>query len=271
MGKLIDLTGQKFERLTVINRAEDYIAPSGQKQTQWLCKCDCGNYIIVRSQYLKDGRTSSCGCLRSEMVSNRTKKYNDYNLSGAYGVGYTTNTNKPFYFDIEDYDKIKNYCWYESRYGYAESNIYNPNNRDKPEHIKMHKIILHVADDMCVDHKNHNKLDNRKQNLRNATYSNNNMNCGIRSNNTTGVTGVYLNKDTGNWYARIKIDGNIISLGSFNNFDNAVKARKKAEEKYFGEWSYDNSKNSKNDVVTSQDICNNNTDEVDLSWLDELA
>lgn len=74
MGKLIDLTGWKFGRLTAINRAEDYIAPSGQKQPQWLCKCDCGNHIIVRSQYLKDGRISSCGCLKSEMLSNRSKK-----------------------------------------------------------------------------------------------------------------------------------------------------------------------------------------------------
>ena len=39
------------------------------------------------------------------------KKYNKYDLSGEYGIGWTSNTNQEFYFDLEDYDKIKDYCW----------------------------------------------------------------------------------------------------------------------------------------------------------------
>lgn len=43
MGKIIDLTGQKFEKLTVIKKVENYVSPKGQTQSQWLCKCDCGS------------------------------------------------------------------------------------------------------------------------------------------------------------------------------------------------------------------------------------
>lgn len=66
MKGLIDLTGQKYGRLTVIERADDYISKKGQKARQWRCKCDCGNYVVVRSQYLRNGHTKSCGCIASE-------------------------------------------------------------------------------------------------------------------------------------------------------------------------------------------------------------
>lgn len=60
-----DLTGQKFGKLTVVERAENYTAPSGQTQIQYKCKCDCGNEIIVMATSLKQGLTSSCGCVKS--------------------------------------------------------------------------------------------------------------------------------------------------------------------------------------------------------------
>ena len=62
MGAFIDLTGKRFGRLTVISRAEEYIAPNGWHTPQWLCKCDCGKTTIARGQYLRRGTTASCGC-----------------------------------------------------------------------------------------------------------------------------------------------------------------------------------------------------------------
>ena len=58
MGKLIDLSGQKFNCLEVICRA-----PSSSGQTRWHCLCDCGNTTIVHGTHLKRGATKSCGCL----------------------------------------------------------------------------------------------------------------------------------------------------------------------------------------------------------------
>lgn len=74
MGKVIDLTGRRFGKLTVIKRAYDYIRPSGQHEIQWLCQCDCGNTTVVHRSSLLSGDTKSCGCLRNELSSKRTKK-----------------------------------------------------------------------------------------------------------------------------------------------------------------------------------------------------
>lgn len=57
------MIGKKFGNLTVIQRTENHITPSGQKKAMFICKCDCGNYKTVSSQSLKTGRTKSCGCL----------------------------------------------------------------------------------------------------------------------------------------------------------------------------------------------------------------
>lgn len=85
-----DLTGSKFHRLTVVNQSDDYVSPSGRREAQWLCKCDCGNITIVRVGALTGGYTKSCGCLQKEAVDRINKeinkKYNKYDLSGEYGI-----------------------------------------------------------------------------------------------------------------------------------------------------------------------------------------
>lgn len=235
-----DLTNQKFNRLTVIKRAEDYIKPDGRHEAQWYCKCDCGNEIIVRSYCLTSNHTKSCGCLQKETASECQKKYNTYNLSGEYGVGYTSKGEK-FYFDLEDYDIIKDYCWCIDQYGYVRGNT-------KTSKIKMHRLITGCIEGMVVDHINHNKTDNRKTNLRICTQQKNNMNRSIVSQNTSGVTGVFWNKNNDKWGANIGLNGKTIYLGIYDNFEDAVEARMKAEKKYFGEYSYNNSKQIK-DIV----------------------
>lgn len=65
MGSLFDLTGQQFGRLTVIERAPDNPL-SGH--AEWLCRCECGETIIVRGWGLRSGRTVSCGCARRDPV-----------------------------------------------------------------------------------------------------------------------------------------------------------------------------------------------------------
>ncbi len=57
-----DLTGRRFGRLMVIERTKDYVSPSGNHCSQWLCKCDCGNTTVVVTSSLTRGITSSCGC-----------------------------------------------------------------------------------------------------------------------------------------------------------------------------------------------------------------
>ena len=66
MGKAIDLTGQRFGRLTVIAKAEK---PEGAASTSlfWLCRCDCGTEKIISSNVLRQGKAQSCGCYNKDI------------------------------------------------------------------------------------------------------------------------------------------------------------------------------------------------------------
>lgn len=71
MGAPIDLTGQRFGMLTVIEETSPHITSGGSKQRQWVCHCDCGNRTITTTQNLRSGDTRSCGCYEK-----RSKKEN---------------------------------------------------------------------------------------------------------------------------------------------------------------------------------------------------
>ena len=169
------------------------------------------------------------------------RAYNKYDLSGEYGIGYATN-GKKFYFDLEDYNKIRGYRWYVNESdGYVEAIKENNETR----HIKLHRLIMDVVDQdwrICqVDHIHgrESRYDNRKSNLRIVTVSQNGMNKGLQSNNTSGVRGVNWDKQRQKWRVRIKINGKEIHLGYFTKLDDAIKVRENAERKYFGEYAYD--------------------------------
>ena len=66
MSKLQDLTGARLGRLTVVQRAEDYVLKGGTRCSRWLCRCDCGAEKIVRGAHLKSGKIVSCGCFGRE-------------------------------------------------------------------------------------------------------------------------------------------------------------------------------------------------------------
>jgi len=236
MGKFIDLTGQRFGRLTVIERAENYITPAGNSFVRWKCRCDCGQNIVTYSNGLLSGHTKSCGCLQKEKVSESGKKmqrHNDYEAFEGYIVGYTSKGDQ-FFVDLDDFEKVRKYCWNTSAYGYVVGRI-NGNL------VPLHRLIMDAKDGEYVDHINHSLLDNRKSNLRIVSMSQNEQNKRIQSNNTSGVTGVYWNRRRSKWHSRIQVFRKPINLGYYDRFEDAVAVRKAAEEKYFGEYSYDNS------------------------------
>ena len=75
MPPIKDLTGQKFGRLTVMYRVENYISPTtGYPHTRWHCRCECGNEVDVNMYALRHGSTQSCGCYRRERSSATAKK-----------------------------------------------------------------------------------------------------------------------------------------------------------------------------------------------------
>ena len=73
MPKLIDLKGQRFGRLVVLERQGSYASKNDpySQAPLWLCRCDCGNETVVIGRNLRTGRTRSCGCLRVEKSKER--------------------------------------------------------------------------------------------------------------------------------------------------------------------------------------------------------
>ena len=161
----------------------------------------------------------------------KVKKYNIYDLTGEYGIGYTSNANEEFYFDLEDYDKISGCCWSSGSIGYIHTVLLD-------KIVRMHRFLLNPNEYEVIDHINHNTYDNRKMNLRKTTTSENQTNKKIQTNNTSGVTGVRWVKNRNKWVACININKKSIQLGSFLKFEDAVTARKEAEDKYYGEYKY---------------------------------
>jgi len=231
------LIGQRFGMLTVIDAADDYITPKGRRKPRWKCLCDCGNTAMVIGTNLKSGHTLSCGCLGLERRIQSRKHQNKYRFSGDQVTGFTANGD-PFVFDADMYEAVVSFSWYKSSNGYIATRTQNN------ELILLHQIIMGtegLRKKFLVDHINHDKTDNRKCNLRITDKVRNGQNCNIRTNNKSGVTGVSWCGKCGAWRAYITVSKQHIFLGQYKNFSDAVAARKAAEEKYFGPYSYDNS------------------------------
>lgn len=78
-----------------------------------------------------------------------------------------------------------------------------------------------------IDHENGNGLDNRLENLREVTHQQNMQNCKLKKNNTSGVNGVYFSK--GRWFCVISVNGKSSRIGTFENKEDATKARQAAD------------------------------------------
>lgn len=168
------------------------------------------------------------------------KKYNEFKLNlmdehGLYGIGYCSNTGREFYFDMNDYDLIKDYCWCEHimQDGYCalETSMFTEFNCKK--HLRMHYLIVGKK----YDHIDRNPFNNRRHNLRAATNSQNSMNRSMRDDNSSGVIGVSWKKSNQKWVSYICVDGKQIYIGIFDNKNDAIIERLKAEIKYFGEFA----------------------------------
>ena len=99
--------------------------------------------------------------------------------------------------------------------------------------------MYHGADPLekLIDHIDGDKSNNKIKNLRLATVSQNQMHrVNLASDNTSGATGVVWNKNRKKWKAQIQVNKVHKFLGYFTNKEDAIKARKEGEIKYFGEF-----------------------------------
>lgn len=125
--------------------------------------------------------------------------------------------------DLDDLERANQYRWCINSYGYVVGKINNKS-------IKLHRFIMKPETDFVVDYINHNKLDNRKSNLRVCTNQQNSFNKkakGIRE----------LKSGKKRFVARITVNGKSISK-SFETLEEAIKYRKELESQYFGEFAF---------------------------------
>lgn len=137
--------------------------------------------------------------------------------------------------DAEDVDQISKRTWCVFVTKYAGRRL--PKKNGKQQASLMHREILGAKKGEEVDHKNGNGLDNRKENLRLCTRSQNNMNSTKRAGTSSKFKGVYFNKARSKWAAEIEIGGMGKSLGLFINEIDAAHAYNLAAKKHFREFA----------------------------------
>lgn len=109
--------------------------------------------------------------------------------------------------------------------------------------MMLHRVIIErlnpdgIFENQQVDHINRNKLDNRRENLRIATHSQNHANTGIRKDNSSGYKGVHWNKQSQKWVAQIKINKKTKRIGAYDTPEEAYKAYCAKAKELFGEFS----------------------------------
>lgn len=255
MPKTEDLTGQKFGEWTVLGLSQN---KSREGKPLWVCQCSCENKTIreFTTHKIKSGKTRSCGCKAQEFkrLSYLIHYENTYDLTQDPAIIYANNTKNAYYFDLEDYDKIKNYSWYETKRGYLATSV----NRKT---IMFHRIIMGLSpeDKRIVDHIFHYEngknsfYDNTKKNLRITTQANNCRNRG-KSNTLSEIPGVTYDKTCKKWRVKITYQGSVTFLGAYENIEQAIEIRRYFEKIYFKDAAYKNIKEKQYQSKTKENL-----------------
>jgi len=173
--------------------------------------------------------------------------------------------------DAEDYDIVKNYKWgiWKEKDGsyYAVTTI--GNKRLSLAHcVLKHKSTM----DVHIDHANRNKLDNRKENLRVATNSQNGHNSKLYKSNKSGYKGVHWNNFHEKWATGIRVNKKFIHLGFFVDKVEAANTYVLAAKKYYGEFAFMNKNEQLKNNEEKQDKSKNDIDDIlELKTIDILG
>lgn len=214
----VDLTGQKFGRLTVISLSERKYS-----HRHWLCKCGCGNKRSVREGYLKTGRTKSCGCYNREVSSEKNTKHGQ------------SHQDKKFTTEYQAWANMIKRCTNPKANGYEYWGGRGITVCDR------WKDFSNFFEDMGKKPTKEHSLDridnNKGYSPDNCKWSNKSeqvINRRVQKNNKFGVRGVYWHESANKYHARIGVDGKSINLGLFKTLEEAKEARLKAEKEYWG-------------------------------------
>lgn len=145
----------------------------------------------------------------------------------------------PCIVDDEDYDFVSQWRWFLKKSA-VHTIGYVTKSRFKDTSL-LHRVLAErwgwEIEGMDIDHVNGNSLDNRRENLRVATRSENMCNRVKTANNTSGFKGVTWNKQCGKWRARVKLKGKSHHLGYFENVTEAADAYAAAARRLHGSFA----------------------------------
>lgn len=191
MVKRIDLTGKTYGRLTVL----EYIGGA-----KYRCQCECGNITVVNTSNLKSGHTKSCGCLKTNDLTGRR-----YGRLTVLGPSREPKTRLALRYLCKcDCGNLTEVYMDSLESGDTKSCGCLSKERDRPQKIKETYV---AGTQVC-------KLSGTKTKA-----------------NKSGAVGVCWDKSRGMWNANIRFRGKQYNLGRYNDFDEAVKARREAEDK----------------------------------------
>lgn len=211
--------GQVYGKLTVIGFGSGYISPKGQRKITYIVRCSCGNTKETTRQSLTTAKYPSCGCDLSEIKRKiATDKFGErcprtYN-SWRGMIERCTDPKNSHYLIYGGRGITVCDRWLESFENFLEDM------GERPKGLTLDRI--NVDGNYCKD------------NCQWATTHEQAFNIGVKSNNTSGRTGVMYNKKNNSWIATIGVLGVKTYLGSFPSFEAACNAREGAEIKFYG-------------------------------------
>jgi hypothetical protein len=135
--------------------------------------------------------------------------------------------------DDEDFEIFNKYRWFISEDGYVR-HIFNTKTKILVSYL--HRKIMNCPKGKMVDHINHDKLDNRKENLRIVSNSENQMNQKVRKSSSK-YKGVYWNNHCKNWISQLKCKNKLFYLGIFNSEVEAAKVYNEKDKELFGKYA----------------------------------
>jgi hypothetical protein len=218
--KPVDLKGRKFGRLTVIKDS----GKRSHRAVLWEAECECGKTILVTGNSLKRGNTKSCGCLNKEVQkqlgekikSEKTKNDLNGQKFGKLTVikirtGHKSNNTK-----LGAYWECKCECGNEIIVQ------------------RQHLLRKGVVSCGCKQRENASiAIETLRENCFKENTHLGKLNNGLQKNNTSGIRGVSYDQGKQKWIVTIGFQKRNMKMGQFNNIEEAIKARKLAEEKYF--------------------------------------
>jgi hypothetical protein len=217
LGTKIDLQGKRFGRWSVLSEA----GPNKHGKILWECKCDCGTTRDVEGATLRSGRSQSCGCYKLQALLSR-KVTHGMTRTRFYTIWQNmvrrcTNPNSTHYAHYGGRGIKVDTRWYDF-INFRDDLL------DKYEkHVKEFGESKTTLDRIEVNG------NYEPQNVRFATRAEQAQNRRVWATSTSGVTGVHKHAQTGKWTAQIFVNGSYKYLGCYDNFDQAVEARKLSE------------------------------------------